>query len=161
MVFFRILGLCNIASIIAKLFDRMVRKLTGRQQAEARDAEQILLEALNAGAQKKNKNTTREDGVARWSFVGKNEDEIETYETGMEVKKLPLKERKKRFENIMREQHFVKTVQIDGKFYDVLANVRKKSGGEYVYSIQLNESRKSRLPPWRVPTVPKKKLATP
>ena len=65
MVFFHARGLCNIASIIAKLFDRMVRKQTGRQQVEARDAEQILLEALNAGAQKKNKNTAQEDGEIR------------------------------------------------------------------------------------------------
>lgn len=36
--------------------------------------------------------------------------------------------------------YFVKTVQIDGQVYDLLANVRKKPGGEYVYSIQLNES---------------------
>lgn len=38
--------------------------------------------------------------------------------------------------------YFVKTVQIDGKLFDLLANVRKKPGGEYVYSIQLNESKK-------------------
>ena len=38
--------------------------------------------------------------------------------------------------------YFVKTVQIDGQLFDLLANVRKKPGGEYVYSIQLNESKK-------------------
>lgn len=38
--------------------------------------------------------------------------------------------------------YFVKTIQIDGQLFDLLANVRKKLGGEYVYSIQLNESMK-------------------
>ncbi len=38
-------------------------------------------------------------------------------------------------------EYFVKTVQIDGKMYDLLANVRKKPEGEYVYSIQLGESK--------------------
>lgn len=39
-------------------------------------------------------------------------------------------------------EYFVKTVQIDGKVYDLLANIRKKPEGEYVYSIQLAESNK-------------------
>ena len=39
-------------------------------------------------------------------------------------------------------EYFIKTVQIDGKTYDLLANIRKKPEGEYVYSIQLNESKK-------------------
>ena len=44
--------------------------------------------------------------------------------------------------------YFVKTVQIDGQMFDLLANVRKKPGGEYVYSIQLNEStKKTPAPP--------------
>lgn len=37
--------------------------------------------------------------------------------------------------------YFVKTVQIDGRLYNMLANVRKKPDGEYVYSIQLNEQK--------------------
>ena len=44
--------------------------------------------------------------------------------------------------------YFIKTVQIDGQVFDLLANVRKKPGGEYVYSIQLNEStKKTSAPP--------------
>lgn len=39
-------------------------------------------------------------------------------------------------------EYFVKTVQIDGRVYDLLANVRKKPDGEFVYSIQLNENEK-------------------
>lgn len=39
-------------------------------------------------------------------------------------------------------EYFVKTVQIDGQVYDLLANVRKKPDGEFVYSIQLNENKK-------------------
>lgn len=42
-------------------------------------------------------------------------------------------------------EYFVKTVQIDGRVYDLLANVRKKPEGELVYSIQLNEN-KSKAP---------------
>lgn len=37
-------------------------------------------------------------------------------------------------------EYFVKTVQIDGQVFDLLANVRKKPEGEYVYSIQLRKS---------------------
>lgn len=45
-------------------------------------------------------------------------------------------------------EYFVKPVQIDGQVYDLLANVRKKPDGEYVYSIQLNEStKKTPAPP--------------
>ena len=45
-------------------------------------------------------------------------------------------------------EYFVKTVQIDGRVFDVLANVRKKPDGEYVYSIQLNENKnKTPAPP--------------
>ncbi len=59
-------------SLLQRLLDairNMVRKLTGRQQAEARDAEQILLDALNAGAKGKNKNTAQEDGERKRSIV--------------------------------------------------------------------------------------------
>ncbi|MBD5133629.1 MAG: hypothetical protein HDT38_04015, partial [Clostridiales bacterium] len=45
-------------------------------------------------------------------------------------------------------EYFVKTVQIDGRVYGLLANVRKKPDGEYVYSIQLSESKnKAPAPP--------------
>lgn len=45
-------------------------------------------------------------------------------------------------------EYFVKTVQIDGRVYDLLANVRKKPDGEFVYSIQLNENKnKASAPP--------------
>lgn len=36
--------------------------------------------------------------------------------------------------------YFVKTVQIDGVVFDLMANVRKKSEGEYVYLIELTEN---------------------
>ena len=38
--------------------------------------------------------------------------------------------------------YFIKTVQIDNKVFDLVANVRKKSDSSYVYSIQLNENKK-------------------
>lgn len=37
--------------------------------------------------------------------------------------------------------YFVKTVQIDGNVFDLVANVRKKESGEFVYSIQLRENK--------------------
>ena len=37
--------------------------------------------------------------------------------------------------------YFVKTVQIDNEVFDLLANVRRKSDGEYVYSIQLRANK--------------------
>ncbi len=43
----------------------------------------------------------------------------------------------------------MKTVQIDGRVYDLLANVRKKPDGEFVYSIQLNENEKKAPAPPR------------
>lgn len=42
--------------------------------------------------------------------------------------------------NVRYWDYFVKTVQIDGKVFDLVANVRKKATGEYVYSLQLNEN---------------------
>ena len=42
--------------------------------------------------------------------------------------------------NVNGWEYFIKTVQIDGTVYDLLANVRKKPDGEFVYYIQLNEN---------------------
>lgn len=46
--------------------------------------------------------------------------------------------------NVKYWDYFVKQVQIDGRRYDVLANVRKRSDNSYVYSIQVTESKKIR-----------------
>lgn len=51
-------------------------------------------------------------------------------------------------QNLTGWEYFVKAVQIDGQVYDLLANVRKKPDGEFVYSIQLNENKnKASAPP--------------
>lgn len=44
--------------------------------------------------------------------------------------------------NVKYWDYFVKQVQIDGRRYDMLANVRKRGDNSYVYSIQVNESKK-------------------
>ena len=53
--------------------------------------------------------------------------------------------------NVNYWDYFVKTVQIDNQVFDVNINVRKKTDGSYVYSIQLNENPnimpKAALPP--------------
>ena len=41
----------------------------------------------------------------------------------------------------------MKTVRIDGRYYDITANVRKTDAEEFVYSIQLNESEIKRASP--------------
>ena len=43
--------------------------------------------------------------------------------------------------------YFVKTVQSDGKLYDVLVNVADQGDNQYVYDVNLRESKKSRLTP--------------
>lgn len=43
--------------------------------------------------------------------------------------------------------YFIKTVQIDGVIYDLVANIRKKADGSYVYSIQLNENKRIEAAP--------------
>lgn len=43
--------------------------------------------------------------------------------------------------------YFVKTVQIDNRVYDLVANVRKKADDSFVYSIQLNENKKIEASP--------------
>ena len=43
--------------------------------------------------------------------------------------------------------YFVKTVQIDNHVYDVIANVRKRADGEFVYSLQMNENKKIKAAP--------------
>lgn len=43
--------------------------------------------------------------------------------------------------------YFVKKVQIDGKVFDLLANVRKSGEAEYVYSLQLNEDKSTEAAP--------------
>ena len=47
--------------------------------------------------------------------------------------------------------YFVKTVQIDNQVFDLVANVRKKSSGGFVYSIQLNENKKIKASPSLAP----------
>ena len=43
--------------------------------------------------------------------------------------------------------YFIKTVQIDDKVFDLIANVRKKPDNSFVYSIQLNENKKIEASP--------------
>ncbi len=43
---------------------------------------------------------------------------------------------------VMMWDYYVKRVQINGKVYDLLANVREKQDGEYVYSIGLKRNKK-------------------
>lgn len=43
--------------------------------------------------------------------------------------------------------YFIKNVQIDGTVFDLIANVRKKTDGSFVYSIQLNENKKIKASP--------------
>ena len=45
--------------------------------------------------------------------------------------------------------YFIKTVQIDDAVYDLVANVRKKADGAYVYSIQLNRNKNKEASPPR------------
>ena len=175
-----------------------------------------------------NGDTVFANGGDGYSYVGKNADGIEVYETSEEVRNMPYKQRMDVFTDIMRNEYagrtakftangdvyyakfdskdiskniygdkrssprgwrakintgadgnifelvenaahkssdadtgkltsphrgvtgweyFVKTVQIDGRVYDLLANVRKKPDGEYVYSIQLNENKKTPASP--------------
>ena len=43
--------------------------------------------------------------------------------------------------------YYVKTVQIDNTIFDLIANIRKKSDGAFVYSLQLNENKKIEASP--------------
>lgn len=43
--------------------------------------------------------------------------------------------------------YFIKNVQIDGTVFDLVANVRKKADGAFVYSIQLNENKEKEASP--------------
>lgn len=43
--------------------------------------------------------------------------------------------------------YFIKTVQIDGRLYDLTANVRKTDSGEFVYFLQFNENKKTEAAP--------------
>lgn len=50
-------------------------------------------------------------------------------------------------QNIDYWDYFIKTVKIDGTLFDVVANVRKGNGDAYVYSIQINEHKKTKASP--------------
>lgn len=43
--------------------------------------------------------------------------------------------------------YFIKTVQVDNVVFNLIANVRKKTDGAFVYSIQLNENKKIKASP--------------
>ena len=49
--------------------------------------------------------------------------------------------------NVGHWDYFIKTVQIDDRVFDLLANVRKKGEDGYVYSIQLKENKKVEASP--------------
>lgn len=49
--------------------------------------------------------------------------------------------------NIERWDYFIKNVQVDGKVFDLVANIRKNSNNQYVYSVQLNENKKIEAAP--------------
>ena len=53
----------------------------------------------------------------------------------------------KAHKNITYWDYFIKTVQIDNTVFDLVANVRKKDDGQFVYSIQLNENKKIEASP--------------
>lgn len=56
--------------------------------------------------------------------------------------KKELGKRNKAHNGIVYWDYFIKTVQIDDKVYDLVANVRKNFDNSYVYSLQLNENKK-------------------
>ncbi len=49
--------------------------------------------------------------------------------------------------NVKGWDYFVKTVNIDGQYFDVFANVRRRADGEFVYDVQLNENKNRATPP--------------
>lgn len=203
--------------------------------AEAREYAALLKarRLYEDGLEKLHKGEYSPAGVerARYQLLGTNENGIEVYETPDEIKKLPYRERKEKFLDLMRNEYrgrtakfmigneayyarfedadlkkniygdklsdkqgynakinagasgdifelvenarydgskkdigktakahedvigwdyFVKQVQIDGRVYDLVANVRKKTDGEYVYSIQLNANKKIEASPYVV-----------
>lgn len=48
--------------------------------------------------------------------------------------------------DVIAWDYFVKTVQIDNKVYDLLADVKKKADGEYVYTLHMTDSNKKAAP---------------
>ena len=211
----------------SKLLDKELRE----GYKEAREAIIEAMESIDRERAKRIKEgrteSTRSTDSAKenvkYALTSVNEDGVEVYVTSEETKKFPLKERKKRFLNLMREEYkgrtakfivngktyyatfdkkdlqkniygdqlsslkgweakintgadgavfelvensryignsketgkdikahkgitdwdyFVKKVEIDGVLYDLVANVRKNSDNQYVYSIQLNENKR-------------------
>lgn len=86
--------------------------------------------------------------------VGANGDIFELVENAQYYRSLPEKGKKiTAHSNVGYWDYFIKTVQIDNTVFDLLANVRKKSDGDYVYSIQLNENKKIKASPSLIPNV--------
>lgn len=54
---------------------------------------------------------------------------------------------------VKRWDYFVKKVQIDGTVFDLNINVRKKANDQYVYSLQLNEDKKTEAAPPMTPPI--------
>ena len=50
-------------------------------------------------------------------------------------------------QGVQNWDYFVKQVQIDGRVYDLVSNVSKRTDGEYVYSVQLNDNKKIKVSP--------------
>lgn len=229
-------------TLAAKILERIkeiiaVHKAKKSMKAEEAREYAALLKARRLyedGLEKLHKDEYSPAGVernARYQLLGTNENGIEVYETPDEIKKLPYRERKEKFLDLMRNEYrgrtakfmigneayyarfedadlkkniygdklsdkqgynakinagasgdifelvenarydgskkdigktakahedvigwdyFVKQVQIDGRVYDLVANVRKKTDGEYVYSIQLNANKKIEASPYVV-----------
>lgn len=107
-------------SLAQRFFEALrefIRKLTGQENAQLRQAEKLWIEAYKTAGS--NKKTAREGGKERYSLVGENENGVEIYETSETVKKMPYKQRMETFIDLMRNEYVGRTAKftVNGKTY--------------------------------------------
>ncbi|MBO5298674.1 MAG: hypothetical protein J6B51_01175, partial [Clostridia bacterium] len=95
------------------------------------------------------RNSDRSGGNARTN-IGSGGDIFTLFENSRYEGSAPPREgteTKKGHEGVFNYDYFVKTIQSDGYYFDVVINVKENETGKYVYTVSLKENKKMRKQP--------------
>ncbi|MBO5036546.1 MAG: hypothetical protein J6D42_05650 [Clostridia bacterium] len=95
------------------------------------------------------RNSDRSGGNARTN-IGAGGDIFTLFENSRYEGSAPPREgteTKKGHEGVFNYDYFVKTIQSDGDYFDVVINVKENETGKYVYTVSLKENKKMRKQP--------------
>lgn len=135
---------------MAKFLDIMINQYMGRTAKLTRNGHAYYATFEESDVRKNIYGDTRSDkkGQAAKIKVGADGNIFELVENSKyNGSKQEVGKNAKVHKGIKYWDYFVKTVQIDGQVFDLVANVRKTDSNQYTYSIQLNKNKKIEAAP--------------